>query len=238
LPLCERLAEIEFNRCRINLQLIQRRRGLLRAAARRSHRLRRDLNRLSRGLRVTLVLLLYLHGLLQVGVVSSANLLLVALHVLQNLGLQGPSKKVQLSNRGHETLMIGNRKHDPLSATIWVKVLLGIGFELPLVAKIDEELLAIQRVAHEALSAVFGDKPVNDAKAQGRLAIQIAKHFLNFRMMGIKSLETGDDEFGLALDLTLSGLRVGGVIHVCLVDQTRVLGPLFAMWEFKIKRGG
>jgi hypothetical protein len=33
-------------------------------------------------------------------------------------------------------------------------------------------------------------------------------------------------------------LRVGGVIHVCLVDQTRVLGPLFAMWEFKIKRGG
>lgn len=162
----------------------------------------------------------------------------MVLHVLQNLGLEGPTKKVQLSNRGHETLMIGNRKHDALATAIWIKILLGIGLELPLVTEIDEELLAVQGVAHEALSAVFCHKPINDAKAQGRLAIQIAKHFLNFRMMGIKSLETGDDEFGLALDLTLSGLRVGGVIHVCSVHQTRVLGPLFAMWEFKIKRGG
>lgn len=162
----------------------------------------------------------------------------MVLHVLQNLGLEGPTKKVQLSNRGHETLMIGNRKHDALATAIWIKILLGISLELPFVTEIDQELLAVQGVAHEALSAVFGDKPINDAKAQGCLAIQIAKHFLNFRMMGIKSLETGDDEFGLALDLTLSGLRVGGVIHVCSVHQTRVLGPLFAMWEFKIKRGG
>ena len=179
-----------------------------------------------------------MHGLLQIGVVAGADLLFVGLHVLQNLGLECPPKKVQLSNRGHETLMIGNRKHDALSAAIRVKVLLGIGLELALVTEINKELLPVQGVAHEALSAVFGHKPINDAKAQGRLAIQIAKHFLNFRMMGIKSLETGDDEFGLALDLTLSGLRVGGVIHVCSVHQTRVLGPLFAIWEFKIKRGG
>lgn len=170
--------------------------------------------RLFRG-RVALVPLLNLDGLFQVCVVALADILFMGLHVIQNLGLQRPPKKVQLSNCGHELLMIGDRKHDALATAVRVKILLGIGLELSLVAEIDEEFLAVKGVTNETLTTVFGDEPINDTKTKGSLAIQINEYFINFRMVGIKSLQTGNDELGLAFDFTLSGLWITKIyIHV------------------------
>ena len=139
----------------------------------------------------------------------------MGLHVIQNLGLQRPPKKVQLSNRGHELLMIGDRKHDALATAVRVKILLRIRLQLAFVAEIDEKFLAVEGVANKALTTVFGDKPVDNAKTKGRLPIQINEYFINFRMVGIKSLQTGNDELGLAFDFTLSGLWIAEIyIHV------------------------
>ena len=139
----------------------------------------------------------------------------MGLHVIQNLGLQCPPKKVQLSNRGHELLMVGDRKHDALATTVRVKILLRICLELAFVTEIDEKFLAVEGVAYEALTTVFGDEPVNDTKTERSLTIQINEYFINFRMVGIKSLQTGNDELGLAFDFTLSGLWITEIyIHV------------------------
>ena len=207
--------KIKFDRCSINLQLIQGRGGLLGAATGSSHGICGcSLLRLFCG-RVALVPLLNLDGLFQVRIVTLADILFMGLHIVQNLGFQRPPKKVQLSNRGHELLMIGDRKHDALATAVRVKILLGIGLELSLVAEIDEEFLAVKGVANEALTTVFGDEPINDTKTKGSLAIQINEYFINFRMVGIKSLQTGNDELGLAFDFTLSGLWITEIyIHV------------------------
>ena len=184
---------------------IQRRGGLLCAATRGSHR----------GLDRLFVLFLRLHGILQIRIVSCSNFLLMGLHVLENLGLERPSKEIQLANRGHEWLMVRNGKHDALSATIRVKVLLGVGFQLPFVAQVNEEFLAIQGVTDKRFSTVFGDKPVNDTKTQRGLPIEIRKHFIDFRMIPIESLETGNDQLRLALNLPFTSLGIGCVaVHV------------------------
>lgn len=207
--------KIKLDGCGIDLQLIQGRGGLLGAAAGSTHGIcGRSLLRLFDG-RVALIPLLNLHRLFQVCIVAFANILFMGLHVIQNLGLQCPPKKVQLSNRGHELLMVGDRKHDALAAAVRVKILLRIGLELALVTEIHEEFLSVEGVANETLTTVFGDEPVNDTKTERGLTIQINKYFINFRMVGIKSLQTGNDELGLAFDFTLSGLWITKIyIHV------------------------
>ena len=111
--------------------------------------------------------------------------------------------------------MVGDRKHDALAAAVRVKILLRIRFQLAFVTEIHEKLLAVERVANEALTTVFGNEPVDNAKTKGRLPIQINEYFINFRMVGIKSLQTGNDELGLAFDFTLSGLWIAEIyIHV------------------------
>jgi hypothetical protein len=111
--------------------------------------------------------------------------------------------------------MVGDRKHDALAAAVWVKILLGICLELALVTEIHEEFLTVEGVANETLTTVFGDEPVNDTKTERSLTIQINEYFINFRMVGIKSLQTRDDELGLAFDFTLSGLWITKIyIHV------------------------
>jgi len=188
---------------------------LLGAAAGGAHGVgRNSLLRLFHG-GVALIPLLNLDGLFQVCVVALANILLMGLHIIQNLRLQRPPKKVQLSNRGHELLMVGDRKHDALAAAVRVKILLGICLELALVTEIHEEFLTVEGVANETLTTVFGDEPVNDTKTERSLTIQINEYFINFRMVGIKSLQTRDDELGLAFDFTLSGLWITKIyIHV------------------------
>lgn len=139
----------------------------------------------------------------------------MGLHIVDDLGLQCPSEKVQLSNRGHELLMVGNCKHDALTAAVRVKILLGVRLELALVAEIDEELLAVKGVTDEAFSAVFRDKPVNDAQTERCVAVEVYQYFLNFRMVGIEALKTGNHEFRFTLNLPLSSLWITGIrIHV------------------------
>ena len=183
--------EIQLHRGGIDLQLIQGRGRLLGAAAGGSHGVGRcALLRLFNGFggRVTLVPLLNLDGLFQVRIVTLADILFMGLHVIQNLGLQCPPKKVQLSNRGHKLLMVGDRKHDALAAAVRVKILLRIRLELSFVTEIHEKFLTVEGVANKALTTVFGDEPVNNTKTERCLAIQINKYFSNFRMVGIKSL--------------------------------------------------
>ena len=176
------LMEIQLHRGGIDLQLIQGRGRLLGAAASRANgvgrcALLRFFNGSGRG--VALIPLLNLYGLFQVCVVALANILLMGLHVIQNLGLQRPPKKVQLSNRGHELLMVGDRKHDALAAAVWVKILLRIRLQLAFVTEIHKKLLAVEGVANEALTTVFSNEPVNDTKTKRRLTIQINKYFIN-----------------------------------------------------------
>ena len=136
-------------------------------------------------------------------------------HIVQHLGFQCPSEKVQLSNRRHERLMIRNGKHDPFPTAVGVKILFGIRLQLPLVAEIDQELLAVKRIPNKGLPTVFRDKPVNDPKTQRRLAIQILKDLLDVGLVRIETLKTRDDEFRLTFHLFPAGLRIRYIgLHV------------------------
>jgi hypothetical protein len=105
-------------------------------------------------------------------------------------------------------------EQDTLSSAIRVKVLLGIGLELPLITEIDEELLAMKGITDEAFPTVFGDEPINDTKTQGRISLKIGENPGNVRMSTIESLETRDDKFGLTFNASLTCLRFNWVgIH-------------------------
>lgn len=136
----------------------------------------------------------------------------MGLNVINDLRLQCPAKEVQFADGGHEWLLVRDLKHDAFAAAIWVKVLFGIGLELAFVAQIDEKLLVVQGVANKVFAAVFRDEPINNAETQGRFTDQIGQDFINVRMRGIESLETGDDELGLAFNLAFAriGCAAGG----------------------------
>ena len=122
--------------------------------------------------------------------------------------------------------MIRNGKHNAFSAAIWVKILFRIRLQLPLVTEVDQELLTVERIANKALSAVFRDKPINDTKTQWRFAIEIRQNFIDFRLVGIETLETGNDQFWFTFNLAFSGLRIGGIaVHVCSIHRPLLLGP-------------
>lgn len=136
-------------------------------------------------------------------------------HILEHLGFQCPSEKVQLSNRRHERLMIRNGEHDPFPTAVGVEILFRIRLQLPLVAEIDEELLAVERIPNKGLPTIFRHKPVNDTKTQRRLAIQILKDLLDVGLMGIETLKARDDEFRLTFHLFPAGLRIRYIgLHV------------------------
>ncbi len=82
-------------------------------------------------------------------------------NVVQELRLNGPPEEVQFSDGGEEGLVARDLEENALTTTIGVKILLGVGLELGLVADIYEELLAVEWVTDEVTAAVICDKPVN-----------------------------------------------------------------------------
>lgn len=148
-------------------------------------------------------------------------------HILEHLGFQCPSEKVQLSNRCHEGLVIRNGKHDAFPTAVGVKILFGIRLELSLVTEIDEKLLAVQGIPNKGLPTVFRHKPVNDTKTQRRLAIQILKDLLNVGLVRIETLKTRDDEFRLTFHLFSACLWIRYIgLHVYRLNRLCGLGSV------------
>ncbi len=110
-------------------------------------------------------------------------------NVIQNVGLQGPTEKVQFPNRGHERLVTWYFEHNSLPTAIGVKILLGVGFELTFVAEIHEKLLSVEGITNKTFATVLGDKPVNNTETQGSFAMKIGNHFWNVRMCAVESLK-------------------------------------------------
>ena len=196
----------------------------LRAAPRGLHA---RLARLRGRLRVRLVSLLDQGRFLQIRIVSRADLLLMGFHIVQHLGFQRPSEKVQLSNRCHKGLMVWNGKHDPFPTAVRVKILFGIRLQLPLVAEIDEELLAVECIPNKGLPTVFRYKPVNDTKTQRRLTVQILKNLLNVGLVRIETLKARDDEFRLTFHLFPACLWIRYIgLHVYRLNRSCGLGSV------------
>ena len=82
-------------------------------------------------------------------------------NVVQELRLNGPPEEVQFSDGGQERLVARDLEENALTATVRVKILLGVGLELGLVADIHEELLAVEWITDEVTAAVIRHKPVN-----------------------------------------------------------------------------
>jgi len=116
-------------------------------------------------------LLLLLECFLQIHIVARTDFLLMVFNVVKDFRLQCPTEKVELTDRGHERIMAWDFEHDALPATIGIKVLLGVGLQLALVAQIDEKLLAIQGITHKTRPTVLCHKPVNDAETEGRFPV-------------------------------------------------------------------
>ena len=192
------LLKDQLHRRRIHLKAMKRGRGRLRATP---CGLPTHIMRLRGRLRVRLVPLLDQSCFLQIRIVSRADLLLMGFHIIQHLGFQRPSKKVELSDRRHEGLMIRNGEHDPFPTAVGVEILFRIRLQLSLVAKIDEKLLTMKRIPNKGLPTVFRHKPVNDPKTQRRLAIQILKDLIDIGLVRIETLKTRDDEFRLTFHL-------------------------------------
>ena len=85
----------------------------------------------------------------------------VIINIVQELRLNGPPEEVEFSDGGQEGLIAWNLEEDSLTATVRVKILLGVCLELGLVADIDEELLTVEWITDEIAAAVIRDKPVN-----------------------------------------------------------------------------
>ncbi len=85
----------------------------------------------------------------------------MVINVVQEPRLNGPPEEVEFSDGGQKRLVAWNLKEDSLTAAVGVKILLGVGLQLRLVAHIDEELVAIEGITDKVAAAVICDEPVN-----------------------------------------------------------------------------
>lgn len=152
-------------------------------------------------------------------------------NVVDQIRLQGPSEEVELADRCNECFMARYAELDALPAAVRVKVLLVVGVELALVGLIDDEALTAIVVGGKVLTAVLGDKPVDDAEADFGLTGQVGHDFADVRIRCIETLETGHNELGLAVDFRrFASLGIGGIGQGSLhwsTDRGESLGSSF-----------
>jgi hypothetical protein len=114
----------------------------------------------------------------------------MALDILENTLLEGPSEEVQLPHGCQKGFMAWNLERDPFTPAKGVKEFLTVGLELVLVVHIHDKFLAIQNVG----SAVgFGEvchKPVNQSEADLARAFQKLNNFRKIGAIGVKALKT------------------------------------------------
>ena len=141
--------------------------------------------------------------------------------VFQNVGqhalLNRPAEEIQLAhggllNRGRTDRL----KADPVATAEWIKQPLGIGLEFALVLKMDDELLAVQRITDIELLGVVCCEPFYYAEADGGGAVQKGQNLLNAAGRIVKLLEPSHDQLLFALNAVLLGGTVG--VHRCFRD--------------------
>ena len=74
-----------------------------------------------------------LGGLLQELIVSCLQGLLMGLDIVEELGLEGPAKEIELPNGCHKGLVVLDAELDTLPTTICVEILLIISVKLTLI---------------------------------------------------------------------------------------------------------
>lgn len=138
--------------------------------------------------------------------------------VLENVGensfLDCPPEEVQLAHRGLlNRRRAGRLEADPVATAERVKQTFGVGLEFAFVLEMDDELLAIQRVADIELLGVVGDEPFYHAEADGSAAVEEGCNLRNASGCIVELLEPADNELLFALDAgsLLGGAMMSGV---------------------------
>lgn len=105
--------------------------------------------------------------------------------------------------------MLRHLEENPLPSAKRVKELLTVRLELVLVVHVHGKLLAIQHVRGIVCLAVVCNKPVNEPQAHFTGSLEQFYDFVDILALTVKALEACNDQFLLAVNLLLTGLRVG-----------------------------
>jgi len=100
-------------------------------------------------------------------------------------------------------------EHDSLATAEGVKQLLTIRLQLCLVVGINQKLLPRQNIGDIVLLRIVRDKPVNQTQGNVRGALQQLHDLLLVFAGRIELLQATDNQLLLAMNLSLTGLRVG-----------------------------
>jgi hypothetical protein len=158
----------------------------------------------------------------------------VTLDIIQNTLFKSPAEEIELSDGGQECLISGYLETNALATTKGIKQFFAVGLQLVLVIHIHDEFLAIQDIGSAIRLAIIRDEPVDEAKTYLARALKKIHNFVDICASPVETLETGNNEFLLAMNLLLTslGIWINNGIHdnTLGISFRKSLDPRFAAY--------